>query len=225
MASVLSCRAPRVFESDVKILANKLLSAIPEIRDLLIPVSQQGRNRRAVTAALEHLSRGGVLIVFPAGEVSQFQWCKRAIADPRWAPGAARIAMLAGDVTLVPIHIAGGNSIALPCGRPDSSAGTNRAARPRAFEQAQSHYRSPNWRAQSAARNFSNSQPIESGSITCSGELRSSVLASSSERTRDGPFTIRPQTATSEIAPAVDRATMAGEIDLLPADSVASRLR
>jgi putative hemolysin len=107
---VVLASALRGVRSDVKILANKLLSVVPEISDLLIPVGQHGRNRRAVTAALEHLSRGGVLIVFPAGEVSHLQWRTRVIADPPWGPGAARIAMLADNVTLLPVHITGGNS-------------------------------------------------------------------------------------------------------------------
>ena len=139
--------ALRAVRSDVKILANELLSSVPEMGELLIPVGRQTRNRRAVAAALAHLASGGLLIIFPAGEVSHFQWRKYAVADSRWDSGASRIAALAGNVTVVPAYIRGSNSALVSgCGY-DSSAGTNRVARPGALEQVRPHYRSTDRRS------------------------------------------------------------------------------
>lgn len=64
---------------DVKVLANELLKRIPELDDLFIGVNvfggEQARrtNRLAIKEANQHLKQGGVLILFPAGEVSAWQ--------------------------------------------------------------------------------------------------------------------------------------------------------
>jgi len=65
--------------SDVKFLANGILEAIPEIRNLLIPVNSLGDagatlNHTGMKKAIEFLAGGGLLVIFPAGEVSHFQW-------------------------------------------------------------------------------------------------------------------------------------------------------
>jgi len=105
---------------DVKILANELLTAIPEIRDLVIavdPISGKkaaSGNSKGLRQAIQHLASGGLLIVFPAGEVSHFQWKQRTIADPPWSPTVARLLALAAKraprLAIVPTHIEGGNS-------------------------------------------------------------------------------------------------------------------
>jgi len=65
----------RRIRPDVRFLANGILNAIPEVRDLLIPVDPiSGRsaveaNGRGLRASLQHLRSGGMLVVFPAGEV------------------------------------------------------------------------------------------------------------------------------------------------------------
>ena len=63
---------------DVRFMTNTLLGSIPEIRDLVIPVDIfSGRGSRMANSsglrkALEHLAEGGMLVIFPAGEVSHF---------------------------------------------------------------------------------------------------------------------------------------------------------
>ena len=106
--------------ADAKILANEMLRIVPELQDLIIPVdaisggAAVSGNMRGVRAAIEHLAGGGLLVVFPAGEVSHFQWQQRAIADSAWNPMVARIVpMLARrgiGLQVVPMHIAGANS-------------------------------------------------------------------------------------------------------------------
>lgn len=100
---------------DVKFLANDLVAGIPELRDLVIGVDvfggsgAQARNARAQAAALAWLEAGGLLAIFPAGEVSHARTLGGAPTDPRWRAGAARLARQAG-APVVPVHIGGENS-------------------------------------------------------------------------------------------------------------------
>jgi hypothetical protein len=68
----------RPVRPDVRFLANGLLASVPELRELIIPVHVDGRraatNHAGMRAALEHLQSGGLLVVFPAGEVASFRW-------------------------------------------------------------------------------------------------------------------------------------------------------
>ncbi len=109
---------------DVRFLANGLLtSAIPELADLIIPVDPMGGkaatagNPSGMRAAIEHLQAGGLLVVFPAGEVSHFEWRQRRSCDPAWSPTVARMLRLAArgggaGVTpqVVPLFLDGANS-------------------------------------------------------------------------------------------------------------------
>src|SRR5262249_52009698 len=67
---------------DVRALANELLSNIPELNDFVIHVDVLRGDAKANVAgmrrAMEFLAAGGLLLMFPAGEVSHFQWGKRA---------------------------------------------------------------------------------------------------------------------------------------------------
>jgi putative hemolysin len=104
---------------DVRFLANGILSILPELRDVVIPVDPAPgpraarTNSRGLRKALEHLEAGGMLVVFPAGEVSSFRWRERALADPEWNPSVARIAGIAArekrPVNIIPAYIAGAN--------------------------------------------------------------------------------------------------------------------
>lgn len=105
---------------DVRILANGVLTLIPEMRGQLVPVDPMGgldarcTNPRGLRAALEFLAGGGMLIVFPAGEVSHYQW-RRAVEDPAWQPGIARMLRLLRrrevEAQIVPAFISGRNSM------------------------------------------------------------------------------------------------------------------
>jgi putative hemolysin len=107
----------RRIRPDVRFLANGLLSAIPELSDLVIavnPMSGRGAakaNSGGLRRSLEHLQSGGVLVVFPAGEVSHWRWRERSVADPEWNPAVARIARMA-EAPVVPVFIGGANSAA-----------------------------------------------------------------------------------------------------------------
>jgi putative hemolysin len=106
---------------DVRFLANDMLTFIPELRDLIIPVDPMGArdavrgNQRGLRQALAHLRRGGMLVVFPAGAVSHFQWSQRTITDEPWNTAVARmVSVLArgGErVRVFPVFVSGANSL------------------------------------------------------------------------------------------------------------------
>jgi putative hemolysin len=76
---------------DVKVLANELLSRVPELQDRVIGVNtltSTGREHvRALREARRWLLHGGVLIVFPAGEVSHVARADGALVDSAWRRG------------------------------------------------------------------------------------------------------------------------------------------
>ncbi|MCG9753377.1 lysophospholipid acyltransferase family protein [Vibrio brasiliensis] len=100
---------------DVKVLANELLKRIPELDELFIGVDVFGgekarqTNRRAIKEANYHLKQGGVLIIFPAGEVSSWQASENKITDNTWSKSVAKFVKHA-EATTVPLFIKGMNS-------------------------------------------------------------------------------------------------------------------
>lgn len=100
---------------DVKVLANELLKRIPELDELFIGVDVFGgekakrTNRQAIKEANHHLKQGGVLIIFPAGEVSSWQASENKITDKAWSKSVAKFVKHA-EATTVPLFINGMNS-------------------------------------------------------------------------------------------------------------------
>jgi putative hemolysin len=99
---------------DVKILVNSLLDHIVEMRELFLVVDvfasdAQAANARALRGAMEHLRRGGMLAIFPAGEVSSLKVRQRRVMDPRWSESIARMALRTGAQTC-PAYFEGRNS-------------------------------------------------------------------------------------------------------------------
>jgi putative hemolysin len=99
---------------DVKILANHLLGRFPQLQELLIAVDPFGgagaarRNLRPMREALRWLAGGGLLLVFPAGEVSHDQLPGRTIADPPLNENLAGLVRHSGAAVL-PVFFAGAN--------------------------------------------------------------------------------------------------------------------
>ncbi len=81
--------------ADVKLIANYLLHCFPEIRELFIFVDPFGSkqsvpgNAVALKRAATWLRNGGLLGVFPGGEVSHLRWDRQGIADPIWSAALA----------------------------------------------------------------------------------------------------------------------------------------
>lgn len=99
---------------DVRVMANFLLGKIPELRERFICVDPFGSekstsyNMRPMREALRWLKDGGVLAVFPAGEVAHLDLKQRAIVEPEWSQTVARIVRRAGAPVL-PVYFDGRN--------------------------------------------------------------------------------------------------------------------
>ena len=101
---------------DVKVLTNFLLSDVPELQKHCIFVDpfQTDRslesNRRGLREAFAWLQKGGMLAIFPAGEVSQWQMPAAQIVDPEWNNTAVRLIRKTGAAAL-PVYLCGHNGV------------------------------------------------------------------------------------------------------------------
>lgn len=99
---------------DVKVMANFMLQQLEPLKDRFIGVNpfEQLRSRssfQGMRQAMEHLSGGGALGIFPAGEVSSYRTELKAVADPRWKPQVIKLIKSAA-VPVVPVWFDGANS-------------------------------------------------------------------------------------------------------------------
>jgi len=101
---------------DVRVMANHLLKRIKELAPVFVAVDPFGGtsatrfNLRAVREALAWLRQGGLLLMFPGGEVSSFDPATRRIVDPAWDAGIGWLVEKSG-APVVPTHIGGRNSL------------------------------------------------------------------------------------------------------------------
>ena len=101
---------------DVKILTNRLVGGVPELEpyciyvDPLLGDDHQSTNRRGLREALEHLLAGGLLAVFPSGEVAHWVTREWRVRESEWNPNMARLARIA-RATCVPMYVRGRNSL------------------------------------------------------------------------------------------------------------------
>ena len=102
--------------TDYRVAANSLLSSVPAVQNKVIglnPFSEQGatrENARALRASMSWLAAGGLLVMFPAGEVAHLKWAEHMVADPKWNSTAIRLARKAG-CPIIPLFFDGSNSI------------------------------------------------------------------------------------------------------------------
>ncbi|MHA2769804.1 lysophospholipid acyltransferase family protein [Vibrio harveyi] len=101
---------------DIQILANQYLKTVPELDQLFIGVDVfEGKdavksNMKALRAANKHLASGGLLLVFPAGEVSQLVDAKQQrLEDKAWTRSVSSL-IRKNKATTVPVFISGQNS-------------------------------------------------------------------------------------------------------------------
>ncbi len=96
--------------SDVKAVTNQLLADIEPLQTLLLPVNNMDgtTSRDQIKAVYQHLESEGVVIIFPAGEVSRLG--PAGIRDGRWSSGFLRIAT-AMRAPVLPVHVHGRNSM------------------------------------------------------------------------------------------------------------------
>ncbi len=109
LASLLMRRRP-----DVLIMANSLLGTISQLRDLFILVNPFGgpasipTNRSGMKESLAWLHAGGVLGIFPAGEVAHYDPERGMVTDPPWQKSIGRLAQRSG-ASVLPVCFEGSN--------------------------------------------------------------------------------------------------------------------
>ncbi|HBH7067430.1 TPA: lysophospholipid acyltransferase family protein [Enterobacter cloacae] len=95
---------------DVKVVTNRMLTHLEPLSSLFIPVDNMG-GRTAKSSLLQmerHLQNAGVLIFFPAGEVSRPT--RKGIRDKKWHSGFIKLASKL-RTPLLPVHIQAHNSL------------------------------------------------------------------------------------------------------------------
>lgn len=99
---------------DVKFLSNRMMTRVEALREYFIDVdvfdSDASVNMRGLKQAMQHLSGGGVLVVFPAGEVSTWQHGMRKVEDCRWHTAALKF-INHSQVPVLPVAIDARNSL------------------------------------------------------------------------------------------------------------------
>jgi len=101
--------------SDFRILTRSLLTGIPEVEEFMIPVPfpheensrELGLEMRNLT--MEHLKRGGVIILFPAGKVAMSEGFFGPAIEAEWNLFTHKMIQRSG-ATIVPVHFTGQNS-------------------------------------------------------------------------------------------------------------------
>lgn len=101
---------------DTRFMANPMLGAIKELKDLFFFVdpsgdgSSQVSNISGTRKSIKWLKAGGLLTLFPASEVSHINWNQWSVRDPQWNENISQIVRKT-KATVVPIHISGSNSL------------------------------------------------------------------------------------------------------------------
>jgi len=100
---------------DFLLVAHNALRKAPEFRPFIIPIDFLGDaasvriNLESRCAALAHLRRGGVVVVFPAGRVSTAQEVFGKAIDSEWKPFVATL-VRRSRAAVVPVFFEGQNS-------------------------------------------------------------------------------------------------------------------
>ncbi|WP_111978009.1 GNAT family N-acyltransferase [Algibacillus agarilyticus] len=94
---------------DFKVVANQLLMSINPLHDLLLPVNNMNGStpKENIQRIHEYLANEGVIIIFPAGEVSRLS--PSGVKDGEWRSGFLRMAT-AAQAPILPIFVNGKNS-------------------------------------------------------------------------------------------------------------------
>lgn len=104
----------RRIRPDLKVLTNEMLSSIPELSDVFIGVDVLNQNKaqynsKGMREVTRHISKGGALLVFPAGTVSQIRIPSLKVIDAPWNAMISRLAKKY-DAPVMPVFVEGENS-------------------------------------------------------------------------------------------------------------------
>lgn len=97
---------------DTLVMVNEMLSRSRALQSVIIPVSimdsanpeQKARNLKSMKQTMSHLRQGGCVLIFPAGEVSRWQWAQGKITDGEWSEHIAMLAQRSG-ASVVPAWV------------------------------------------------------------------------------------------------------------------------
>lgn len=114
LESILLIKILSPLRTDIKIVSTQLLQKIDPISDFFLEEDpfRKTADKRAIAIgqeqASEHLGNGGILCVFPAGDVSQFD-DYMVLSDKQWQYSALKF-IKQQKVPVVPVHFQGNNS-------------------------------------------------------------------------------------------------------------------
>lgn len=100
---------------DIKVMGNYLLQRIEPLKEYIVAINpfeetaSYRENVPGLRACIEHLINDKPLIVFPAGEVSTFQYDSKEITDRKWQKSIIKLIAKA-KVPVVPVYFHGSNS-------------------------------------------------------------------------------------------------------------------
>lgn len=114
LEAILLIKILNEVRSDIKIVSTQLLQKIEPISDFFLednPFPKKTDKKSAISGqekASEHLASGGILCLFPAGDVSQFD-DSRVLSDKQWQFVTLKF-IKQQKVPVVPVHFQGNNS-------------------------------------------------------------------------------------------------------------------
>ena len=114
--AAILCVLLKSVRQDSKVLANYFLGRIPEVHDYCIFVDPFGgksaprRNFGPIKEATRLVKSGGMLGVFPSGEVSHMSLRGHGIVDPAWSTSIGRLIRIT-NAPVVPVFIDGRNGL------------------------------------------------------------------------------------------------------------------
>jgi len=101
--------------TDYKILTRNLLSGVREVEQFMLPVAfpheenAVRQNLEMRKKAMEHLKQGGVIILFPSGQVAHSRTFFGPAIEAEWNPFTAKMLLRSG-ATVLPIFFPGQNT-------------------------------------------------------------------------------------------------------------------
>lgn len=102
--------------TDTMILANADVCGIKAISPWMIPLEVMGgaenerKNLKSLMAAMAHVRKGGLLVIFPAGAIAYWQWESARVEDPPWPDHTARMVGKL-KVPVLPVKFHGRNPV------------------------------------------------------------------------------------------------------------------
>lgn len=101
--------------TDYKILTRSLLTGVKQIDQFMIPVPfdhEENSLKKSLEmrkSAMEHLEKGGVIVIFPSGKVASSETMFGNVVEGDWNPFTAKLIQKSG-ADVLPIYFPGSNS-------------------------------------------------------------------------------------------------------------------